>query len=594
MSATESPGLQNFIHALEQGRFRFIVQWAVVIAAAVMLALIYLGLITIPPWSSNPFYNFRGFGQADAIDQAQIAREVARGHGFSTGYIRPLAIAHLEKNGRLPATGQLFPDTYQAPLGPAVNSVLLRAMGDKAVKTNYAPGEFVHPAERAIAALSMFFFLAAIFLHYRLARRLFDDRLALAAAGLALVCDLPWQFAIAGLPQNLLLFIFSFALLALARAIEARRAGTPGRAMLWLVAVSALLGVITLGHGIAAWIFLGTLVFGIVYFRPRLLTGLALVVPFLLVLSPWLARNYKVSGNPLGIAGYALYDGLGGSTEHRMRTLNPSVRDTPPSNFRPKLQNGVAAQLQNPLGPLGCGVLAAAFFVGLLYPFRRPETDALRWAVFAMWLALVVGSALLGVPETAVYAGQLHVLLLPIVIAYGLALLLVLFSRLTIGTVPIWRLAFFVALFAITSLPMIGTLLTRTGVVQYPPYFPAAIAKLSTWVKSTEVLGSDMPWAVAWYADRRSVQLPLKVREFTDFGDQSKLPGPLAGVFLSPVSRNASFFTDILRGDYQDWTPLVFGNTGLKDFPFREGLPIGDGSMTFFSDQKRWELGVPQ
>ncbi len=534
------------------------------------------------------------FGKAEAIDQAQLAREVARGHGFSTQFIRPLALAHFEKNGHLPATGQLFPDTYNAPLGPAVNALLLRAMGDYAVKTNYAPGDFVHPAERAIAALSMVFFLAAVFLHYRLARRLFDDRLALAAAGLVLVCDLPWQFATAGLPQNLLLFVFSFCLLTLVRAIEARRAGTPGRAILWLLAVGALLGVLTLGHGVAAWMFLGTLVFSLIYFRPRALALLALLVPFLLVLSPWLARNFKVCRNPFGIAGYALYDNIGGTTAHRMRTLEPSLRGTPPSFFRPKLQNGRVAQLQNPLRLVGGGVLAAAFFVGLLYPFRRPETDALRWAVLAMWLGLAVGTALLGIEDDPISANHLQVLFLPVVIAYGLALLLVLFGRLTVGTVPLWRLAFFAALFALTSLPMVSTLLTKTTVVQYPPYFPAAISKLATLTKPTEVLGSDMPWAIAWYADRSSVWLPLKVREFTDFGDQNKLPGPLAGVFLSPISRNAPFFAEILRGDYQDWTPLVFGNTGLKDFPFREGLPIGDGSMTFFSDSKRWELGVPQ
>jgi hypothetical protein len=270
------------------------------------------------------------------------------------------------------------------------------------------------------------------------------------------------------------------------------------------------------------------------------------------------------------------------------------VRGVPPLNFRQKLQNGLASQFQNPIRLLGGGVLAAAFFVGLLYPFRRPETDALRWAVFAMFLGLAFGTALLGAEEDLVSANNLQVLFLPIVIAYGLALLLVLFGRLVIGTVPLWRLVFFLGLFALTGLPMLSTLLTRTGVVQYPPYFPAAIAKLAVWTTPAEVIGADMPWAVAWYADRRSVWLPLKVREFTDFADNNKLPGPLAGVFLSPVSRNAPFFSDILRGDYQEWTPLVFGNTALKDFPFREGLPIGDGSMTFFSDTKRWELGPPQ
>ena len=591
MSTSESPVLQGFIHALEQGRYRVIVQWALVVVIAVVLGLSYLGLIAFLPWQ------FRGFASAEAIDQAQVARELARGHGFSTLNIRPLAVAQLEQGGLLPAPGQAFPDTFNAPLGPAVNSVLLRGIASKAAKTTYAPGEFVHPAERAIAALSMVFFIVAVLLQYRLARRLFDGRLALLAAGLLLVCDLPWQFAAAGLPQNLLLLIFSVALLALARAVEARRAGAPGTALLWLALVGVLLGALVLGHGVAVGIFLGALAFSTIYFRPRLLAILALTVPFLLVVSPWLARNYRVSKNPFGIAGYALYEGVSSTTAHRMRAFETSVRNTPPLFFRGKVQSGVAAQLQDPSRFLGAGLLTVAFFVGLLYPFRRPETDVFRWAVLTMWLGLVASTAVLGInqpEEWPVAPGNLHVLFLPVVLAFGLALVLVLFSRLAIGTVPLWRTAFFTGLFIFIAMPMVNTLMTKTSVVQFPPYFPAAIARLNVWTNPNEVIGSDMPWAVGWYADRHSVWLPLKMKELVDLGDQNKLPGPLAGVFLSPVSRNVPFYTDLLRGDYQDWTELIFGSTTLRDFPFREAVPVGDPSMTFYSDVKRWEIGPPR
>ena len=55
---------------------------------AVSLALVYL------------FVQFRGFSISAAMDQAQISREIAKGNGYTTQYIRPLAIWQLEHAGK--------------------------------------------------------------------------------------------------------------------------------------------------------------------------------------------------------------------------------------------------------------------------------------------------------------------------------------------------------------------------------------------------------------------------------------------------------------------------------------------------------------
>ena len=39
----------------------------------------------------NLFIFFRGLNSPQAMDQAQIAREIARGNGFATKFIRPIA-----------------------------------------------------------------------------------------------------------------------------------------------------------------------------------------------------------------------------------------------------------------------------------------------------------------------------------------------------------------------------------------------------------------------------------------------------------------------------------------------------------------------
>ena len=48
-------------------------------------------LILIILTLGNLFTLFRGLNSPQAMDQAQIAREIARGNGFTTKFIRPIA-----------------------------------------------------------------------------------------------------------------------------------------------------------------------------------------------------------------------------------------------------------------------------------------------------------------------------------------------------------------------------------------------------------------------------------------------------------------------------------------------------------------------
>ena len=40
---------------------------------------------------------------------------------------------------------------------------------------------------------------------------------------------------------------------------------------------------------------------------------------------------------------------------------------------------------------LGWSVVAPLFFVSLMHRFKRPETAAMRWLIFSMWLGAVLG-----------------------------------------------------------------------------------------------------------------------------------------------------------------------------------------------------------
>ncbi len=610
--STESR-VQSFVHALEQGRLALIIRGFLAVAVVGAIALICLG------------WKFRGFSEPVAMDHAQVGREIARGHGWSTLFIRPLAVWQIEKSlGVLPRDGENFPDTYNAPLPPLVDALALKVAG---TKMEFGRNEYIAPAERLIVALSMVLFLASVAVQYFLLRRLFDRRLAFWGAALTLVCDLCWQYTLSGLPQMLMLLLFNLALYALVRAVEinkaieiltgealsstaaggitqeeARTAGArTSRVLLWLGLAGVFFGLLTLTHGLTAWLFVGALAFVAVTFRRRGPVVLVMLLAFALIYTPWLLRTYQVSGSAFGTARYALFENLNGSTSFHVRsTSDAAVADVQPRFFRAKLQGGILAEIEGIIGGLG-NIIAVAFFVSLLHVFRRPEVNSVRWAVLTIWAFGLVGMALLGDGGTVpppVSANQLGVLFLPVMLGFGLAFVLVLFSRREGAGGFLPRVALFTGLFLVSALPLIFTLLPRNVPPVQVNYYQPAIHALNGWTNDHEVIATDMPWGVAWYADRKSLWLPAKFRDLLGLSDNAKLPGTLAGVFLSPVSRGESFYNGIYRGEYSDaeeknpnvgYPALIFGRRDLPYFPFQQGYSIlGDLSYTFYSDRARW------
>jgi hypothetical protein len=589
--------VQAFIHALEQGRFAPLVRRLLLVFVLLGIALIYLG------------WNFRGFAIPEAMDQAQIARQIATGHGWTTKFIRPLAIWQIATNTGAPPKGD-FPDTFNAPLPPLVEALAVLAAGPK---ISFGQGEYILPVERFIVALSMICFLLAVVVQFFLLRRLFDRRLASWAVALTLLTNVCWQFTLSGLPQMLMLLIFNLALYALARAVEinvwleAAAAGEPtidhkgqtvvvhrSSILFWLAIVGVLFGLLALSHGLSIWFFVGLLIFAALNFHQRGPVVLVLLATFALVYSPWLVRMYHVSGSPFGVAPYAAFDGIKTATATRMRSADgPMIDGIEPHFFRAKTATGVLDEVDHLMSDLGGNVVALAFFVGLLHVFRRREVGAFRTAILLMWLVGMAGMAATRSNSTGAAIGpdQLNILFLPVMLGYGLAFVLVLFSRRETGTGIVGRVLLFSVLLLISALPMVFALLPHNQPpVQYPPYFEPGINRLANWTNGDEIIGSDMPWAVAWYADRKSLWIPDKLKNFMGLSDNGMLNGPLAGLFLTQISRDSPFLTSIYKGDYQDYQALIFGRSDLPLFPFHEQtLFMGDLTYSFASDSKRWD-----
>ena len=69
--------------------------------------------------------------------------------------------------------------------------------------------EMVFPLDRVIATVSTLFFLMAIGVNYLLISRIFDAKIAGVCAILMLFCETFWNYSLSGLPQMLMLLLFS-------------------------------------------------------------------------------------------------------------------------------------------------------------------------------------------------------------------------------------------------------------------------------------------------------------------------------------------------------------------------------------------------
>ncbi len=463
--------IQSAIHALESGGAAVWVRRALVFFLVAGLALFYL------------LHEFRGLATSQAMDQAQIGRELLHGHGWKTNFARPLAVGQLQRRGRDVAQ-RIWTDTYNAPLPPLVDAIALLPVKSHLKMT---PRDTVYAGDKMIALMSIVLFLASVAVLFLIARQLFDRQLALLSCALVLVCDTFWQYSLSGLPQMLLLLLFNLTIYAFVRAVEEDTAGRSVR--LWLVLVGAGFGLLALSHALTIWIFLPALVFAVLYFRPRLRTAVLLLAPFVLLYAPWLVRNYLVCGNPAGAAVYSFFDQIGLSEAGHMRHTGIDFHALGLGVLRNKLGDNITSQTGRIFQYFGWSVVALFFFAALLHRFRRTATAVLRWFLLALWAGAVAGMTVYGISEEqGVAANQLHLLFVPIMTCFGLAFLLVQWNRLDVES-RLARVAFLALLFVLCGWPMIFNLLIAgaQASVRWPPYVPPYIAVINDWMKPDEI-----------------------------------------------------------------------------------------------------------
>jgi hypothetical protein len=520
--------------------------------------------------------DFRGLSSAAGMEQAQAARELARGNGLTSKMFRPLTLA--KRQGARNAGGEDGPDwyaprkaTFFGPLNSLLNAAALKVSG---WEYPASPSYRIYFPDRVIAAVSMLCFLGAVGASFLAANRLFNGTVAAVMAVIMLTSELCWRFSQSGLPQMLGLLLFSLGILGLISALERWRLG---RVPLLPLIFSALcFGLLVLALPVAMGVTLGAAVYCGRAFRKRILVPVFFWMVVAAVLAPWMMWNFRHTGNVLGDGFFQVYESWGPSNGSRlMRTFDPSGESLPPIDLAKKTLKVFAQHFERYWTFIGGIIVAPLFFVALMHAFRSPEARGLRWGVLTMWLGAMAGMGMVGTPEGALDPNQLHILFLPVMTAYGLSLVGVLWERTPLAQNPFsrWRFTPWIVLVVLCAVPLFSDLKGRTlygitfrnRMIQWPPYDPAGLGHLGQWTDSDSLIFSDIPWAVSWYADRPAMWIPVRPQQYEKlYLAWEKTGGQVGGMFLSPHALDGRLATEVMNGDYREWSRILMRGQVLR------------------------------
>jgi 4-amino-4-deoxy-L-arabinose transferase-like glycosyltransferase len=583
-------------------------------------------------------YNLRAFknmATQEAMDAAQLARNIAQGKGYATLFIRPFSMFlvrqhNLETQGA-PQAGKAadlakirdrHPDLANPPAYPVVLAALMKVLPfNYTVSTTKPFWSFGRAFWRfqpdfLIALFNQLLFLSLIALVFLLARRLFDPGVAWLSAGLLLGSELLWRFSVSGLSTMLLMVIFlglAWCVVLLEQEARTPKWGPPGILVLAGLA-GAIVGLGGLTRYSFGWLILPVLVFLVLFGgQRRVVLALIAIAAFAVVMAPWIARNYNVSGTPFGTATYAPVANTMLFPEYRLeRSLEPDLSHLFAGaqgyfNLTPywlKLNINLRQIVTSELPKLGGSWVTAFFLVGLLIGFRNPAITRLRYFLIGCGLVLTLAQALgrtqLSEESPELNSENLLVLLAPLVLVYGVSLFYVLLEQMPLPF-PEFRFFLIGAFSVVACLPMIFVFLPpRPTPVAYPPYYPPIIQTVAGWLKEDELAMSDIPWAMAWYGQRQCVWLTLKCmpdardttthEHFFAINDYQK---PIHALYLTPETMDARFLSQWLKAGERSWGAFIAECLVKKQVP--EYFPLSQMPAGWYPEQlvltdwQRWK-----
>jgi hypothetical protein len=540
---------------------------------------------------------FKNFSSQEAMDSAQLARNISEGKGYTTLFIRPFS-TYLIKQRYIAQFGQpdpgkivdmaqvkgMHPDLANPPVYPYFLAGLMKVLPFRYPIVLTKPfwnlgGKFYrYEPDFLIALVNQALLYILVALVFFMARFLFDPAVAWLSAAVLFGTEIMWRFTVSGLSTTLLTLMFTCLVGCLALIErEGREPKWKGGAMLALAALAGgLSGVGGLTRYAFGWVILPVLAFLILFSGPRRVQlSLMAVFVFGAIMTPWVIRNYHVSGTPFGIAGYAPLELTAYFSEHHLqRALEPELNRISLLPLWFKLINNLRPILQSDLPRLGGSWISGFFLVGLMIGFRNLAIRRVRYFLMGCLGLFVVVQALgrtqLSEDMPEINSENLLVLVVPLALVYGVSLFYLLLEQIQM---PVRELRYVViTLFAIAScLPMLMVFLPpKTIPVAYPPYHPQIIQQVAGWMQPKEMTMSDIPWAMAWYGERQSIWLTLNAQK--DFFEVNDFIKPVSLLYLTPQTMDNRFVSQWIRPGEISWGNFVIQAVVRGKLP--EGFPL--------------------
>jgi hypothetical protein len=529
---------QELIHWLEMGGGA---RW--VLLAALLVGGLALSLVV--SWRQ-----FHGAASEATLVQADLARQIASGRGFTTLVSYPQAAAYLKGEGVRFDPLTPYPEVYQAPLYALVLAAPLAALRllhrpwfDALFAAAPAP-PFGYAADYLLLAVNLALFAASVWLAFSLARRLFGAPAGwLAAVGLFL--SLPvWQQVVAvnGTALMMALSLGAFHAWARSEAAEDPRGSAPA-----LVALGALCGLLFLSEYSAGALVLVAVPGAARRFRgpARWRAALLVAAAFAAMAAPWVCRNMAVTGLPVGLATQNIALKAGDSTAEpavARATLSAKLAPLELNKLANKVLTAVQDTVKSRIWSGGAMWFGAFFAVGWLYVFKSEPVNRLRWYFAAALGVLVLSQAAFNSGESE---RQAIVWLSPLMIVFGSGFFFVLLSsNALLGS---WPRLCAAGLLALQAMPLAHDALDPHWLhFQYPPYFPQLFQGMRRQLDVADAAGryglmADVPAGLAWYGRTRVWAQPATLRDFYAV----QIEQPTGELLLTPKTLDRPFFSDL-------------------------------------------------
>ena len=566
--------LQDVVYNVDSGMGLRVIKMLIYLLFIVTLTLVY------------QVARFKGLNDAEAMDYAQLARNIQTTGHFTTRYIRPASIRYLQENGVADARMmEEHPDIVHPPLYPALVAAAF-AVVNPSFEVPTTPDVF-KPEQWVIVPFGHVCTWLTGWLVFLIAKRLFERRVAVLGVTLYFLSDAVWKMSISGLGIPLATALACAGIYLVLVAVERFGAGQTvswalpmaGSVVCCALAFLTRYGAAALVPGLALYIAWSLK-------ERRWKIAVLFVLGFLVCISPWLVRNKMVSGGFLGLAPSLALNRDDPEIEYSFeRSLHPDLKkDKVLSDLRVKWTQNMARFYDQNLRTIGDGFLTCLFLTAFFYRFARDPTHRLRWA-----LALSLGLLMLVAAFFGQSTARLLYLFWPMVILYGSAFFFILLDRLQLR-VPLYRYAVIAAMVLLHTAPLLFAVVPpRVGLrLPYPPYYPPYISHICHMLTRDELLCTDIPWAAAWYGDRNALLLPRTIDEFYEIHDKTKL---VSGIYFTTVTRNQPYIRTLVTGEYKSWFPIQEGRIP-GDFPLTQGfgLPVNAPypDQLFLTDRPRW------